>query len=469
MIIAEIKNKKDYLESQFLKLRFPVVLRQLLDCTPSKRRPGIFMSLMPIMSLYCNRLRLQYPLDNGKVTAPVVQCYVYGSSAAGKGKVEEFQTLLAAKLSEMDSKERAEEEAFLAKKRESSSKKKLGTPPDTSVFIFPEKVTSFIMVQRGLAATRRFGETLLQYQFTAELKSIISAHKGDYIDIDTLLLKCYDYGSLLGAETGNVDASRGFADVNMSVCYCSTEFVLNEFFSEERMLSGVLNRAILIPFVGKRLTYRSVSDTQKSDINHYLDVLFASIFNADGTLKPVYFENTDFLTRHVENFFEHIDIIVEKPLTKAGDTIEEFSIRASVNAFRIAAICLHLYKVEQAENNTITNDEIERNVVQIYRFAVYYILNNTLFQFGAKHDDAVQRLNAMRAAENDLSGIGLYDFMDWQFSFRDLARTMSKANMVSDPKHRISQWKTWNMITETDVGQYEKIPIEEHKAHKTSS
>ena len=124
MIIAEIKNKKDYLESQFLKLRFPVVLRQLLDCTPSKRRPGIFMSLMPIMSLYCNRLRLQYPLDNGKVTAPVVQCYVYGSSAAGKGKVEEFQTLLAAKLSEMDSKERAEEEAFLAKKRESSSKKK---------------------------------------------------------------------------------------------------------------------------------------------------------------------------------------------------------------------------------------------------------------------------------------------------------------------------------------------------------
>ena len=457
MINKKIKANKDFFTRELSKIFLPVIIRQIVSCTPKHRRTGMMMALMPVMSLYANRLRLKYVMDSGKLTAPTLQCYVYGPSGVGKGKVDEFQTFLTEKITLLDQKERAVEEEFLKKKRESP--KKTATQPDTVVMIFPEKSTSFMLVQRGLAAMRRFnGETLLTYQFSAELKSIMSAHKADYIDIDSLLCKAYDLGALTGAETGNMDASRGMVDINMNILYCATEGILYKFFAGDSLTSGTLNRAVLIPFNGKRGEYQELSNEDKSLINSYLDIMLDNIFDKDGTLKPTFLLDTSFLDTHIKKFLDKIEIITDDPFTKAAETIYEFSSRASVSAFRIAVLCLYLYRLEQQHNTgaNLSDDMVEQYVCCIYNFAVYYILHNTLDRFGRKHSDVLLNNKAIQAFENEYSNTGIYDLLDYEFTYQDLVDLIITKKQTTDPKNRISKWKSSNMIIETSLGHYEK-------------
>jgi hypothetical protein len=229
MINKKIKASKDFFERELAKIFLPVILRELCSCTPRHRRSGMMMALMPIISLYANRLRLHYTKDTGKVTAATLQCYVFGPSSVGKGKVDEYQEFLSQKIQKLDAEQRAIEEEYLVEKRRGGNQKK-SEAPDCTVMIFPEKTTSFMMVQRAMSAMRKFdNENLLTYQFSAELKSVIAAHKSEFIDIDSLLCKSYDLGSKTGAETGNFEASRGLVDINLNVCYCCTENILYKF------------------------------------------------------------------------------------------------------------------------------------------------------------------------------------------------------------------------------------------------
>ena len=463
MINKKIKASKDFFERELAKIFLPVILRELCSCTPRHRRSGMMMALMPIISLYANRLRLHYTKDTGKVTAATLQCYVFGPSSVGKGKVDEYQEFLSQKIQKLDAEQRAIEEEYLVEKRRGGNQKK-SEAPDCTVMIFPEKTTSFMMVQRAMSAMRKFdNENLLTYQFSAELKSVIAAHKSEFIDIDSLLCKSYDLGSKTGAETGNFEASRGLVDINLNVCYCCTENILYKFFGGDGLTSGTLNRAILIPFSGKRGNYIAISDEQKATINRYLDLMLANIFDSNGNLMPTFFLDTAFLDPCVEKFIADIELITDNPLCKAADTIDEFSARASVSAFRVAVLCLYLYKLEQKEDteNALPDCKIEQNVISIYKFASYYILNNTLDKFGHKHHDVILKNRSNQAYENEFSDAGLYDYLDSEFTYRDLAMLMQEMNHTSDPKNRISQWKTFNMIKEVSPGVYQKTNEED--------
>ena len=468
MLNITIKNRKDIFESDLSKIFLPVILREICSCTPKHRRSGMMMALMPIISIYANRLRLKYVKDTGKITAPTLQCYVFGPSSVGKGKVDEYQEFLSQKIQKLDAAERAKEEAYLAEKRRGGNSKK-GEAPECTVMIFPEKTTSFMMVQRAMSAMRKYNnDNLLTYQFSAELKSIIAAHKSEFIDIDSLLCKGYDLESKTGAETGNIEAARGLVDINLSVCYCCTENILYKFFVGDSLTAGALNRAILIPFNGKRGNYLMMSDEQKTTISNYLDLMLANIFDSSGNLMPTFFLDTAFLDPHIEKFISDIETITDSPLCKAPDTIDEFSARASVSGFRVAALCLYLYKLEQQNDkeNALSDQEIEQNVISIYKFATYYTLNNTLDKFGHKHHDVILQNRANQAYENEFSDAGLYDFLDGEFTYRELTKLMEEMNQISDPKNRISQWKTQNLIVEITPGVYQKIIEEEDNETK---
>ena len=131
----------------------------------------------------------------------------------------------------------------------------------------------------------------------------------------------------------------------------------------------------------------------------------------------------------------------------------------------MACICYYLYKLEQQQADRevyLSDQEIEDNVVNIYCFAVYYILYNTLDLFGMDHNKIVEKERAKRKERKAFCRITLYNSLPRKFSFLKLTEEMSDREMITMPKKRISQWKSLNMIVEVAPGIYEKLPESMH-------
>ena len=473
MVIEEIHKLKEFYEQAVLESTLPPILRWILPHVDDARMGGTMLALMPILATYSNRVRHHYVYDDedsNKLTAPTVQCYAVAQSGDGKGKVEFFQNLLAKKLLDMDFEERCVENSYNKKRNARAGNQKIEEAPNVVTIVLAEVITVFMVVERGLNICERYGqdETLLQYHFSAELKSILDSSKNASCDLGYIMLKAYDLGSKVGRETGNKESKKGLVDVNISSLYLTTSSVLNEFF-RNKLTDGTLNRAIIIPFENdcgfKHEIKPGISDHEKLKINAFLDIMMANIFDADGNMMPINILDTKFLDKHVLEYNNYIFDLRNSSSCTMPATIKEFQNRSSTSAFRVACICYYLYKLEQQQADRevyLSDQEIEDNVVNIYCFAVYYILYNTLDLFGMDHNKIVEKERAKRRERKAFCRITLYNSLPRKFSFLKLTEEMSDREMITMPKKRISQWKSLNMIVEVAPGIYEKLPERMH-------
>lgn len=467
MPISKIKEKIDFYETLFTERYLPLPLQIILNNCSDNEKSAFFMAMMPIFSTYANRVRIHFFYDrstHNKLSAPVVQCYVFGDSGVGKQDFKDYQSIFAQKLIAMDDQQRDIENEINADNNTKGSNSKKKEMPEIINIVLCEHVSRFQVVQHGLAIKKKFGDTLIQYHFTSEMASILKNTKSDSFDLGEIMLKSYDLGDTIDHDTGNKESVKGVVDVNISSLYTTTPETLDSFF-KDKLTNGCLNRAILIPFSPDKNVcnkHDGITAKETDEINTFLDVLLSKVFAPDGSLMPTEILDTEFLDQYVKEFDAQITNIINLPTCHIPLTVNAFAPRASVSAFRIASICLYLFKIEKEyfhtdEKSFLTTDYIKDTVILIYKFASNYILYNTLLRYSKDHDAKMQEENLRQRENNEFLRRSLLEILPNQFSRFRLIQELQKMGQNTDPKVRISKWKSEGKIEELGNGKYKKI------------
>lgn len=433
----------------------PVIVRDIVGSCPFNRMEAAFFSIMPVLSTYSSRLLLRYPYDN-EDSLPALHVYVIGDTSSGKGTLDGFQRLLAAPLKALDDANYEVEDDYDEALKAKSSVQKAPPKPSTIVLCLPASTSKYKILERAKAVKRRYKDTaLLFYSDTAEIDLVSQAYRTGFADIRSIVRLAYDFGATYGAEHGG-DGAKGRVDINMSLCYFGTLSAMVDFFDRNAILNGTLNRSIIVTLennVGQPVyRYTPLTDEQLQEINHYLDVMLDTVFTdkAQSALQPLKVLYLEYLNPHIDGFFSYVRSRFSLFSTTDQWTIDTFSRRASVSAFRVAAVCNNLYTIE----GKLDTNEIERRTTVIYNYAAYYILTGILNTFGNRISGYRQYEEQLKAREEKMS---LFDSLPKVFTLENLIEICSQKGLVSKPTNRLSTWKSNGLIKKIGRDTYEKI------------
>lgn len=461
MINNVLKAKQEEFESNFFELDFPLLMDQVIAAAPWSRKIAAFFSIMPVLSVYCTRLRVKYFYDN-YISGCQLMVFVIGAQSTGKGALDFLQNMLASKLLERDGAQRAIENDFRLNTKEMSDRAKAKlTPPTIAVMVLPPSTSRFQICSRASDHYRLYNDTLFFYQTTPELDAITDAYDTKFADLRTVSRMAYDLNALYGIEHKNIDGINGFVNINASYLFFGTQNALNTYFNKAALMNGNISRSIIVGLEQKigdnAPVFKDFSDADMAVINTVLDKMMNNIFDDEnGGLHNTVLLNLDFLRPHVEAFQE---VARKEAIDAQSWAVEDFRKRSSLSAFRIAAICFNLYNLSNEllpENKRFSQWLIEKNTTVIYNFCAYFTLNSVLGFYGNKYDNIIKKAKEIKAATEG-TVVPIFDTLPDTFSKQRLENEIEKAELSSPARSFISKWLKQDRIEDLGDNTYRKI------------
>jgi hypothetical protein len=182
-----------------------------------------------------------------------------------------------------------------------------------------------------------------------------------------------------------------------------------------------------------------------------------NIFNdADNALHDTMLLELDFLRPHVDAFQE---VACKEAIGAHSWAIEDFRKRASVSAFRIAAVCYNLYNISNEllpENERFSQCQIEENTAVIYNYCTYFILTALLDFCGNRYDNIKKEAIAAKDAIEGTS-VPFFESLPNSFSRLFLSMEVKKRGFSASDKMFINKWLKQGRIEDLGDGSYRKI------------
>ena len=457
-----INDKMTEAYAAFSAVRYPLPVAAFMNAAPDSRKTATFFTCMAALSAYSTRLRVKYCYDS-YWSGCQLQVFVIGDPSTGKGTLDNMQNMLSSKLLQRDMAEREKEHAYDNKRKTKSANQRIEEPPVTCVLVLPPSTSKYKICLRAANIYRKYADTLFFYMSTAELGTVLDANRTGFSDLRAITRLAYDLDATYGTDHGG-DGFAGIVNINMSSLFFGTEHAVDTYFNRAAILDGNLSRAIIVDIpqeIGQDPPlFKPLTECEAATINTVLEKLINNIFDDEaGTLKETVPMDMDFLTPHVELFQATAK---QEAVCSQSWAIDMLRKRASLSAFRVAAICYNLYNISNellpvAER--FSDKEIEKFATDIYTYTAYHTLNTSLQRYGNFADSLKDSIKQRQSRERT----PLYNILPKVFTKAELETEIVKTDNKTPARVYIYKWLNADRIRAVGPDKYEKAPFEKQK------
>ncbi len=413
----------------------PPVLRVYYESAPESFRIPAILTAVCCLCALGTRLRAKYVYDLD-LHALLLQIIIVGNPGDGKSFTRPIVKQLMAPLLLRDQELRRQEQAYNELKKTASKTKQLPDEPVTDIRCL-QNITRAKLVKRADMLVRKYGEPLTFMLFSEELATMAEGNRKAYSDLRTIGRLAYDLGASFSTDTNSSESYCAMVDIIWCSLYCSTPAALDEYMDKRSIEGGNVTRHVIAD-LGDLMgddapVFRRIEGDDLLLIQHTIDQLMHETYDDAGGIMPTHEIPMQWIDDEVRDWCKSQRELVLKTGSRA---LNCFYKRASVSAFRMAALCYHLWGEDE---------KVQKHIIRFYRFMAQYTLDGLISRWGKrfegmqKHDDS-----------DDQPKASLYDQLPHQFSRDQLRELIVKLDLSTPARIFISKWKRARLIHQPD-------------------
>lgn len=418
----------------------PPALRAYWDTAPEAFRVPALLTATTCLCALGTRLRASYIYDMDP-HALLLQVIVVGNPGDGKSFTRPIVRRLLAPLLLHDQEMRRQEQAYNDLKKTAAKNKQLPDEPVTVIRCI-QNITRAKLVKRADMFVRKYGEPLAFMFFSEELATMSEGNKKAYSDLRTIGRLAYDLGAYFSTDANCNESYCAMVDIIWCSLFCSTPAALDEYMDKRSIEGGNVTRHVIAD-LGDLMgddapVFKPLDDTQQHDISTTIEALMRETYDDEGMLQPVHNVPMQWIDNDVKRWCQEQR---QKVLRSGSRALNCFYKRASVSAFRMTALCYHLWGEPEGDKAKT----IQRKCARLYRFMAQYTLDGLMARWGKRFEE-MQRKNE----PDENTKVPLYDQLPQQFSRDQLRELIAKLDLSTPARVFISKWKRARLIHQPD-------------------
>lgn len=450
-------------EFRRLSRLLPEMVRLLVATAPDKFKIPTFMVLLPSLGTLATRLRFRYPFDMDK-SACLFQVLVEAPQSGGKSFARYICQLVMHQQEEKDMAELRKEQDYKEQRRKAKNRKEQPAEPHTIRVMVNGYISVVQVVKLADVPARFYGGSITLFNFADEVSTVVEANKRTFSNLIYLLRTAYDLGSYFSLDYLSENSYSAKVDLMMNTLFCGTSNAIDSFMTDKNIEGGSVTRCIHVELdteLGDEPpVFKPLSKEQKDGIDRFVARIMSGTYNTDGTIKPEIPLSTEWLYPTVKQWCEQMRL---ECITTGSEALGVFYKRASVSAFRAAALMQYLYMLEEIDesapiDNQLTFDhapspKIKKRVKAIYLFMARYILDAMLKRWGARFEElSAKRMEVQsRQGKHDLFGT-----LPQEFTRDLLNEQIAQLHLSTPSKTFVSKWYKLGMIDKLSKNLFRK-------------
>lgn len=456
-VIQQIENSEcvdgidynDEFKSAIKESELPPVIKEIVENAPSNRKIHSFVaSLAPLCAL-SPRVRLKYPFDS-RESGLLLQVLVEGPQSSGKSFCSRINDLVMGNIIKKDQQQRRIEQEYRERKRKRKANEKLEDEPITTIRVIPANISKTVLVKRADYYARSLGDTLTFWMFSEELAQVVDAGRQGYSNLRTIMRTAYDLGALFGIDYQSETSYSAIVDINICSLLCCTRNALNKYMDKDSIEGGNVTRCVLVQIddnIGADAAiFKPYTAEQLKSINRTIELLENNTFAEDGLLKPTINLDTSWLDKDIRSWCHEKG---RKASHTGSIAMDVFRKRASVSAFRIAALCYYLYTLEGTDKAGYI-----KQCRKIYQFMADYILYMMLARWGERYETLNLQSTEKRMERKDK---GLFFQLSDTFTRYQLKALIEENKLTTRSRQFIYTWTKNKDIVAIDKDTFKKV------------
>ena len=429
----------------------PEIIRQVVGNAPKNRKVAAFIATVSPLCAIASRVRMKYYYDT-RPSALLLQVLIEGAQSSGKSFAADIEGLIMNDtLKARDKAMRRLEQEYRDKRKRRKANEKLEEEPETTIRVVPPTISKTVLTKRADMYERVFGDTLTFWMFAEELAQVTDAGKNGYSNLRTIMRTAYDLGSEFGIDFASDNSYSAIVDIIICSMFCATPSAIDDYFDKKAIEGGNITRTILCRLdetIGEDgAIFTPYTPEQKAHIDRMLKRLMDETYADDDQLQPTVTLDTQWLDKTV---CQWVRAKAKEASLSGNRALDVFRKRSSVSAFRVAALCQYLYELE----GSLSTEDIQKRVRQIYLYMADYILDGMMDRWGKRFED----LNTKRDQENKPGPkTVLFDQLSETFNRSQLRALIEQQGKTTPDKVFLSQWKKMRVIEIVDKDTFRKI------------
>lgn len=424
----------------------PPVFRQILKSAPSDFILPCINALMPMLGTLTSYAQARYPYDNRMHTTSFFSV-IYAPPGTGKGFVERFMDMLFEELRLRDFVQSQRENVYLRFMSRKSQNEKSPDMPHTSLRLIPPKNSEAEFLQK-----QRDNHGYHMFTYAAEMDSWAKGVKAAGGNKDDMIRIAWDNGEY-GQQFKSVNTFKGTVNLFWNVLITGTIQQLESYF--KNVENGLVTRCCFTPIenqefaappIWKEIDHKSITEIKafckRCDENTYeepctiniSDLEMVSDENFDKEV-PWQFKFKERVTYDCSWIMPTIEKFHNRHIKKAALDLDNardvFRRRVAVRGFRLALLCMCLYKKPTRQQLQSCSNFID--------WWMERDLEGALKLWGAKYNEVTE----VRPATVQRS---VFDRLPDEFSRNDVYAVCVKQGIRTPVRRILHEWKKLGII-----------------------
>ena len=431
----------------------PAIIREIVANAPNNRKvPAFIASLAPLCAL-CSRVRLHYYYDS-RPSALLLQVLIEGAQSSGKSFAADIESLIMDKtLKARDQSMRRQEQEYRELKKRRRANEKVGEEPQTTIRVVPATISKTVLTRRADMFQRVLKDTLTFWMFAEELAQVTDAGKQGYSNLRTIMRTAYDLGSLFGIDFASDNSYSAIVDINICSMFCATPSAVDDYYDKKAIEGGNVTRCLLCPLpddLGQEgAIFMPYTPEQQRRIDHMLNRLMNETYDDNDGLQPVVELDMTWIDKTVCKWIKQKG---QEAALSGNKSLDVFRKRSSVTAFRVAALCYYLYRLEGAYEE----QKMQKLSRQIYLYMAEFTLNSMLNRWGKAFGELNQKRDLSHAVDSKPI---LFEQLTSPFTRDQLNLKIEEQGLTTPARSFIYMWRKMKVIREIDKNTFEKIGV----------
>jgi hypothetical protein len=380
-----------------------------------------------------------------------LQVLIEGAQSSGKSFAADIEALIMDNtLKARDQSMRRQEQEYRELKKRRRANEKVGEEPPTTIRVVPATISKTVLTKRADMFQRVHHDTLTFWMFAEELAQVTDAGKQGYSNLRTIMRTAYDLGSLFGIDFASDNSYSAIVDINICSMFCATPSAVDDYYDKKAIEGGNVTRCLLCPLeddLGQEgAIFLPYTTEQQKRIDHMLNRLMNETYDDNDDLRPVVEVDMSWLDKTVCKWIKQKG---HEAALSGNKSLDVFRKRSSVTAFRIAALCYYLYRLEGA----YCDEKIQKLSRQIYLYMAEFTLNSMLNRWGKSFSELNQKRDLSHAVESKPI---LFEQLTSPFSRDQLNLKIEELGLTTPARAFIYMWRKMKVIREIDKNTFEK-------------
>jgi hypothetical protein len=317
--------------------------------------------------------------------------------------------------------------------------------------VVPATISKTVLTKRADMFQRVLKDTLTFWMFAEELAQVTDAGKQGYSNLRTIMRTAYDLGSQFGIDFASDNSYSAIVDINICSMFCATPSAVDDYYDKKAIEGGNVTRCLLCTLeedLGlEGAIFTPYSPEQQRRIDHMLNHLMSETYDDQGGLQPVVDLDMSWLDKSVCKWIKEKG---QEAALSGNKSLDVFRKRSSVTAFRVAALCYYLYRLE----GVYGEDKMQKLCKKIYLYMAEYTLNSMLNRWGKKFEELNQKRDLSHMVQSKPI---LFEQLTSPFTRDQLNLKIEELGLTTPSRSFLCMWRKMKVIRELDKNTFEKV------------